>query len=370
MRRLTAPEKVILHLYASPSPIPPDENFTVAHTQEGISRGTGIIRNHVPRTIKVLREKKMVEENKEYIAGYNRQLKVYRLTPLGYSEANALVSEIENESIKVKIKGKTEDIGVSRALEYDGVNMGDIIRSDGFLDLDSLRRVEMQCGKMPDITEFYNRNVEIGEIEEFMEGDARILVIYGGIGAGASSLAARTISSLKGKKNVAWISMDSTPLESVQSFLSDFSEEIGSHFDDLSSLDGFGVLLVLDNWYDVSDDTVDYFTEELKAIKRTDIKVIVTSLENTPSYSRFYRIDDIRDGSVEELHIRGLEPEYCRKLLGTVDDDALKKIFMMTHGRPLYINLLKKGDVDALLAVSSFTQEEVRYLMFLAGVRP
>ncbi len=370
MRRLTAPEKVILHLYNSPSPAPPDENFTVEHTQDGISRGTGIIRNHIPRTIKVLREKKMVEESKWYIAGYNRQLKVYRLTPLGYSEAKALVSDIEDEGITVRIKGTNEEIEVSRALEYEGVDMGDIIRSDGFLDLDSLRRMEMHLGEPPDITEFYNRNVELGEIEEFMEGDARILVIYGGIGTGASSLAARAVSSLKGKKNIAWVSVDSAPIDKVRAFLSEFSEEIGSHFDGLSSLHGFGVLLVLDNWYDVSDDMVEYFAEELKAIKRTDIKIIVTSLENTPSYNRFYRIDDIGDGSVEELHIRGLEPEYCRKLLGNVDDDALKKIFMMTHGRPLYINLLKKGDVDALLAVSSFTPEEVRYLMFLAGVRP
>lgn len=370
MRRLTAPEKVILHLYISPSSVPPDENFTAEHTQDGISRGTGIIRNHIPRTIKVLREKKMVEESKEYIAGYNRQLKVYRLTPTGYSEAQALISEIGKENITVKIKGRTEETGVSLALEYEEIDIGDIIRSDGFLDLDSLRRVEMQCGEIPDITEFYNRNVELGEIEEFMDGDSRILVIYGGIGAGASSLAARTVSSLKGKKNIAWISMDSAPIEKVQAFLSEFSEEIGSHFDGLSSLHGFGVLLILDNWYDVGDEMVEYFAEELKAIKRADIKIIVTSLENTPSYSRFYRIDDIRDGSVEELHIRGLEPEYCRKLLGTVDDDALKKIFMMTHGRPLYINLLKKGEVDTLLAVSSFTPEEVRYLMFLAGVRP
>ncbi len=372
MRRLTAPEKVIIHLYISLAPLPPDETFTAAHTQEGISQGTGITRNHVPRTIRVLREKKMLEEARKYVAGYNRQLKVYRLTPAGQSAASDLVSHLKNETITVKSRGKIEEVAVEDVLRHEGINMGHIIRSDGFLDLDSLRRVEMHMVSPPDISEFYNRNVELDEIREFLEGDARILVIYGGIGAGASSLAARAVEDARGERNIAWMSVASPKkgLKEILSFLEKFAGEIGADFGGLSSFDGFNALLVLDDWHDVSDEVVEYFAEELPGLKRTDVKIMVTSLENTPSYSRFYRLDDIRDGTVEELHIRGLEPEYCRKLLGDIDDEALKKIFMMTHGRPLYINLLRKGEMDALLAVSSFTPEEVRYLMFLAGVRP
>ncbi len=373
MRRLTAPEKVILYLYSSPAPLPPEEDFTVAHTQEGISEGTGIIRNHVPRTIRVLKEKKMVEEGRSYIPGYNRQLKVYRLTPLGHEEASRLFSELKEEMITVRMKGKAKEMAVSDVLRYDGVDMGDILRGNGFVDLDALKRVEMHMIPPPDISEFYNRNVELEEIKEFLDGEARVLVIYGGVGAGASSLAARAVSEAREDWNIAWISLASEEgkrLEAVTSFLEEFAGEIGADFDGLPSLNGFRALIVLDDWHDVSDDMVEYFAESLPHLKRTDIKIMVTSLENTPSYNRFYRMDDVRDGSVEELHIRGLEPEYCRKLLGDVDDEALKKIFMMTHGRPLYIKLLKNGDMDTLLSVSSFTPEEVRYLMFLAGVRP
>ena len=317
--------------------------------------------------MKVLIEKKLVEESKEYISGYNRQLKVYRLTELGYSGAEKLVSGIKNQEITAKIKGKKREIKVSEALNYEGVGIRDIMLSEELLDIDALKRIEMHLGELPETTEFYNRNVELGEIEEFLEGDARVLVIYGGIGAGASSLAVRAVSSVK-NRNIAWISMESRGITDIHSFLRRFSEEIGAESDSLASMDGFNVLVVLDNWYDVSDEMVEYFAEELEKIKRTDIKIIVTSLENTPSYSRFYRIDDVRDGAVEELHIRGLEPEYCKKILGDIDDGALKKIFMLTHGRPLYLKLLKKGDIDALLSVSSFTEEEVRYMMFLAGV--
>jgi hypothetical protein len=72
-------------------------------------------------------------------------------------------------------------------------------------------------------------------------------------------------------------------------------------------------------------------------------------------------------GVVQELRIKGLDASSARKLLGNdkIEEDALRRIMMMTHGQPMVLRMLRENDEKSLRKNTLFTPEEIRYLLFL-----
>ena len=100
------------------------------------------------------------------------------------------------------------------------------------------------------------------------------------------------------------------------------------------------------------------------------VKIMISARETTPFFCRFYGKHDVNKKGIVELTVKGLDMEGCKQLLETpnIDDDALKKIFLMTHGHPLSIDLIKRGDVNSLKRIKGFSRQEASLLLYLKGV--
>lgn len=92
--KLTAGEKVLLHLYEYTKYV---DHFEVpfAVTQDGIAEAIGILRSHVPRTIKNLMDKGYVEEKLAHVIGSERRRKVYFLTTPGIAHAKKIRDDVK-----------------------------------------------------------------------------------------------------------------------------------------------------------------------------------------------------------------------------------------------------------------------------------
>ena len=99
-------------------------------------------------------------------------------------------------------------------------------------------------------------------------------------------------------------------------------------------------------------------------------KLLVLAQESTPVYCRFYSKGDIDGGRVAEWHLRGLDLEGCRAMLGraTIDPEALRRVYLLTKGCPLYLRAIREGDEETLRAYSRFTKAEIRLLIYSGGL--
>jgi hypothetical protein len=115
---------------------------------------------------------------------------------------------------------------------------------------------------------------------------------------------------------------------------------------------------------------VDTMSAFLRKAKTAGGKLLVLAQESTPAYCRFYSKKDIDGGHVVERHLRGLDLEGCRAMLGkeAIDADALRRIYLLTKGCPRYLQAIREGDEASLRSHSRFTQAEIRLLLYSGGL--
>ena len=65
----------------------------------------------------------------------------------------------------------------------------------------------------------------------------------------------------------------------------------------------------------------------------------------------------------------GLDIEDCRAILGNpaIEDEALRRVFLLTKGCPLFLRAIREGDDATLRANSRFTTAEIRLLLYSGG---
>src|SRR5207245_8020199 len=65
----------------------------------------------------------------------------------------------------------------------------------------------------------------------------------------------------------------------------------------------------------------------------------------------------------------GTRLEGCRAMLGnpTIEEEALRRVFLLTKGCPLYLRAIREGDEATLSAHSRFTKAEIRLLLYSGG---
>lgn len=362
---LTSAERVLVHLHGQWNAKEPNREMT----QAGIADGAHVLRSHVPRTVRVLVEEGLVESREARLLGRARRTTVYALTPAGVGRAREILASIESRTVEVD--GRTTTLGeASRALGLTPV--------EAIAALDAKGRL---AGHAPptETRDLLQRDEDLAFLRRWRTGAARAAVVYGSRGMGKTALArafSRTVSPF------LWI--DLRPEDTLETLAASAGDATGTDVEDprdpVSSaralVEAFAAgtkLVVLDGYGDVAEGIVD----ALRAFVRADAgsaepKLLVLAQETTPAYCRFYGEEERRAGSVVERHLRGLDLEGCRTMLGNpaIRDEDLRRIYLLTKGCPLYLQCIREGDEYGLRQNSRFTQAEIRLLMYSRGTPP
>ena len=138
--RFTVEERVLLHLldyiyYRLKIEVPK------SITQEGISQSIRIKRKHLPRSLKSMKEKNLIQEKIAHVIGKKQRMKTYHLTNNGEAKAHELRDCITNLTINVRDSKDRLKITTIKDIEniVKGLNsLAEIIScigKDGVIDL-------------------------------------------------------------------------------------------------------------------------------------------------------------------------------------------------------------------------------------------
>jgi len=368
--QLSVNERVLLHLsrFATDTPL---EEYPPESTQVGIADGVGISRTHVPRAVRALISDGLVEELRGRVENKDRRMSVYAVTPEGFRRSEEVWEGVRESVLSVmkgrdlvSMDGKTieEMLGRKRAMALVAQ------MKDGVVEmLETQRRSPVRdLVRAPDIDKFYGREQELRALDAFLESEGGVCVVLGNRGYGTTTLVRRFIQEHE-EADVLWVHLREhiTPDEITAAIVS-FSRRIRPEVSDLASaLATQDIVVVFDEYCRVSEEVVEFFVELVS--DPGEAKIIVTAPEDTPAYNRFYQKKHVDEGAVAEVRVRGLDEAGARGLLGSnrIEEDAFRRIYLMTRGQPLLLRMLKSGDSDGLKRNSVYTAEEIRYLLFL-----
>jgi DNA-binding MarR family transcriptional regulator len=343
-------------------------------TQEGIAEAVGISRSHVPRTVKGLMEDGLIEEAKRHVRLGEKRVKVYFVLSKGLKKAREIEEKAMSRVVRAKIQNTIVE-GMSLAqLEKAFHRRIDILRLSGeeeFIDLDAILTSGVtDFSDSPKVSIFLDREDALEKMKTFLKSRALVLAIYGAKGMGTSSLVKYFIQMLD-DWNILWISLSKyRTLDQLMGRLTSFSKALNSDIDKiLHTQTGSNVLVVFDGYFDVDEQIVEFFNS---LVERTEgAKIIVTCRDSTPSYNRFYRKEHLEAGLVMEMTLKGLPEEESKILLGNEDipDEALRRIFALSRGSPMILTMLREGDEEGLRRNTTFTNEEIRFLLTEARMK-
>ncbi|MGM0404578.1 MAG: hypothetical protein ACQEQM_00355 [Thermoplasmatota archaeon] len=342
-------------------------------TQKGISENIGMSRTHASRLLKELREKGFLNEDLCSVEGHERKLKTYRLTSKGFKKSEKLYEDFMEKKVPIVYKEGKKSMKISNVLDRYEKNptlleMIRILENEELpLNIYDTEETITFLEDAPDFEEMINRKRELEELERWFESDIPVAVILGRRGYGCSTLAR---SFIEGKnRHVLWIKVAKKPLERIKKQIVFFLKELGAEENKniIKKLCRKNVLVVLDDYYEVDDDLVDFLDEYIK-ISGRDVKskLLVTSRKGIPVYERFYKIQDVNNDDVREIDISPLDKYDAQELLGThLKKEALDRLMLMTKGSPLLLKLLKVEDRKKLHEVSPLSKEQISLLIFL-----
>jgi hypothetical protein len=271
----------------------------------------------------------------------------------------------------------------ARPVEIDGrsTTVGEARKALGLTAIEALAAIDERgrlAGHVPpaEDRELIQREEELAFLRRWRTGGARVAAVYGSKGMGKTALG-RSFARTVGR--AAWI--DLRPEDTLESFANTIAEGVGADVEDprdpesvarlLAAAFGRGTqLIVLDGYGEAPEGVVD----ALRSFLRTEAsasppKLLVLAQETTPAYCRFYGEPERRAGLVVERHLKGLDLEGCRQLLANprIPEDALRRIFLLTKGCPLYLQYIREGDEYGLRQSSRFTKAEIRLLLYSGG---
>ena len=199
------------------------------------------------------------------------------------------------------------------------------------------------------------------------------MVVYGAVGMGKTALGRALISQHRGPR--IWI--DVFDDEGLGSLMTDLKQALGITEGEsenqkavIDSVSSKGILVIVDGYQSVSEEVVDFMSNAISWLAGGKGKLLVLAQEQTPSFCRFYGRKEVREGIVWEHHLKGLSVQGCKKMLGAdqIEEEALKRIYLLTKGTPLYLDLMRRGDAEELRNRSRFTAAEIRLLMYSKNV--
>jgi hypothetical protein len=350
-----------------------------------------------------------VSEEMSHIEAKSRRQKAYFLTDEGLLIARNLRERILSWKVKVeKLDGQVVNMKLSQINShlktkfspfklYMHVSDDGMIMVENLLDdtqkatTEKISKIYFVKGEILWPSELIGRSTEIKNITEWLDSSSiSTVVIYGSVGIGKSALMAHIIKNYKNKKNIFWYEMSDSDsqkdiLVSLSEFLSQLESELLSNYlkdrnkfdlDEILRIIEKGIkthdiILAFDNYYQVSEEVADLFSGLCElAAKNRSLNLLINTMDTTPFYCRFYDKNEVKKKKIAELTIKGLNQEGIKKMLEApkIDEEALLKIYQMTRGHPLTIELIKKGDVNSLKRIKGFSRQEASLLLYLKGV--
>lgn len=367
--QLSVNDRVLLHISRFATDVQPEE-YLPDCTQAGIALAVGISRTHVPRAVRGLVKEGLVTEITARVRGHERRMSVYTVTMDGMRAAEGIWEKVRSQNLPVKKDGSVVQMNGSKLEELVGRRRAIAAVSqmrNGIVSVDERRRSPVQdLASAPKLDRFYGREAELSRMEEFMDSKAGTLVILGNKGYGTTSLTRRFVDA-KDDLDVLWENLDEgSKAADLEKRLLDFGQKIDSKVDQVKKVLGMSsALLVFDGYFTVPEEVVEFFAWLVESLDGA--KVIINARQETPAYNWFYQKKHVDSGLVQELRIKGLDASSARKLLGNdrIEQDAFRRIMMMTHGQPMVLRMLSEGDQKGLRRNTLFTPEEIRYLLFL-----
>ena len=357
---LTAAERVLVHLHGFWNVAEPGREAT----QAGIAEGARLLRSHVPRTLRALQEEGLAETRETRLRGQNRKIRVYVLTEAGVRRARQLLGEIDGKSVEVD--GRSTSMGEAR-------------KALGLSALAAIAATDAEGRLAPRVAELerptlLQRDQDLAFLRRWLVGGAPVAVVYGSRGMGKTAIGWAFAETVP--KSI-WVDIAggsdlerfAAALASAAGIRAQAPDEPDSVADAIVQTYARGTkLLVMDGYAEVDESIIDAMRAVLRK-SRPGGKLLVLAQESTPSYCRFYAKKDIDEGRVAERHLRGLDLEGCRAMLGkeNIDPDALRRIYLLTKGCPLFLRAIREGDEAALRANSRFTNAEIRLLLYSGG---
>ncbi len=356
---LTSAERVLVHLHASWNAKEPSR----AMTQAGIADGAHVLRSHVPRTLRTLLDEGLVESREARLLGSARRTTVYALTAAGVQRGRELLDALD--ATNVQVDGRTTSLGEARRmLGLSPIEAASAVDADGQLR-----------GHAPPTEEraLLQRDADLDFLRRWRAGAAPIAAVYGGRGMGKTAVGRAFVRTVP---HAIWLEL--RPEGTMNDFAASVEAATGSLIDDpqdpeqvarglLVAFETDTRLVVLDGYGEVAEEIVDTLGAIVRsATGRPGVKVLVLAQETTPAWCRFYGQAELRAGVVVERHLKGLDLEGCRAMLGNPDirEEDLRRIYLLTKGCPLYLQYIREGDEYGLRQNSRFTKAEVRLLLY------
>jgi hypothetical protein len=358
---LTAAERVLVHLHGFWNAAEPGREVT----QAGIADGARLLRSHVPRALRILQEDGLAEPREARLRGQRRKVRVYALTEAGVRRARQILAEVDRNPVDVD--GRTTTLGEARKV-LGLTPLAALAATDPGGHL----RAVVAGLERPTLLK---RDQDLAFLRRWLVGGAPVAVLYGSRGMGKTAVGwafAETVpkslwielpehSTLQGfAVSIAMATGAKPPAEADPESVSD---EITLPYARGSKL------VVIDGYGDVEEAIVDVMRAFLRKSKAVGGKLLVLAQESTPAYCRFYSKREIELGAVVERHLHGLDIEGCRALIGKpeIEEEALRRIYLLTKGCPRYLQAIREGDEATLRTHSRFTTAEIRLLLYSGG---
>jgi len=358
---LTAAERVLLHLL----PLWNAKDVAREATQEGIAEGTGLRRSHVPRAVKRLVADASVDVREGRIRGRGRKVRVYVLTEPGIRRARELLTGLESE--EVLFGDRRVAIGALAAELH--VNPSEVVAG---LDDEGGYRPRRTALAVPE-TQLIEREADLRALAEWLRAPSPAAVVYGSRAMGKTALGHAFLATAR--RPAVWVDVSPEDPSALRHDIAASLRSLGGSGDpDVLERDITAArpLLVFDGYGEVVEGVVDAVRSVFAWVAASPgAKLLVLAQEATPSYCRFYGAAEMRKGSVLEFRLKGLSPEGTKRLLGNpgIREEALRQVYLLTKGCPLYLTLIRDGDAARLREVSRFTPAEIRLLLFSRGAQ-
>jgi len=367
--QLSVNDRVLLHLSRFVTDTTPDE-YPTETTQAGIALAIGISRTHVPRAVRGLSKDGLATELTARVRGHERRMNVYTVTSEGLRRADGIWRALLDGSFSVRSEGKTlqmtgRDIE-TRLGRKKAIAAVARIR-DGLVEMNGRTRAPVRVlDKAPLMERFYGRESELQSMEEFLGSDARVMVLLGNRGYGATALAKKFADGQE-EADVLWVNLTETATaQELERALVGFGSKIRGSVGTLAEVLGLeNSILVFDDYFQVGEDVVEFFSSMVEI--PGEAKIIMTARQETPAYNWFYQKKQIDAGVVQELKVKGIDQESAKRLLGNdrISNEALRRVVTMTRGQPLALNMLRDEDEKGLKNNTVLTPQEIKYLLLL-----
>jgi tetratricopeptide (TPR) repeat protein/DNA-binding MarR family transcriptional regulator len=390
---LTIEDGIVVHLFQFLS-FKDEIEVPFELTQPGIADTLNIRRSHVSYSINSLKKKGYVFDKLAHVKFASRKRKVYFLTSEGANFASRMKTNLNNKVIIIKGQtGQETELTISEfreKLKIKNLFLKILTRlpADKILSIKEIEALyneeNLENFKSPVKNEvlmkdrllhytlnntkdmrFYGRAHEINQITKWLEDDQTQIIVLKGIpGIGKTTLAGKIANEyiIKNKISLFWYKFHTwDTIRSSLSHLADFlfetyKKDLKAYLDNNLELELYEIkkiiyeelkeqkmILIFDDFQNAKDKVLEIFSiliELLESGQLPGIKLIILSRKAPSIYDR--RKVALKKIVVEH-ELTGLDLLSVKKMLtlNGINDTNLNRIYHLTEGHPLTLELIK-----------------------------